>query len=97
VTFRYRLIFYSPLSNSQAGEPPLSAVRYSQLPFISVGRLLHPQPEVAPRHGDEDPHNNFTICMESSSKSKLNYVSLHDEYSSLSLEVSGEFTLYYVP
>jgi hypothetical protein len=31
--------------------------RYSQLPSISGGRLLHPQPEDAPCHGDRDPLN----------------------------------------
>jgi hypothetical protein len=30
---------------------------YSQLPSISRGRLVHPQPEDAPWRGDTDPHN----------------------------------------
>jgi hypothetical protein len=39
----------------------LSALRdtysiYSQLPFISGGRLLHPPREDAPRRGDKGPH-----------------------------------------
>jgi hypothetical protein len=45
---------------------PLSAVRdcllkYSQLPYISEGRLLHPQPEYAPCYSDKDPLNMVLI------------------------------------
>jgi len=34
---------------------------YSQLPYISGGRLLHPQPEDAPYRGHRDPHNYCTF------------------------------------
>jgi hypothetical protein len=64
VNFRNKLIFLrrgvSPTPNPQAGGPPLvgcptAYLIYSQLPFISGGRLLHPQPEGAPCRGDKGP------------------------------------------
>jgi hypothetical protein len=36
---------------------------YSQLPSISGGFVLHPQPEDMPCHGDTDPHNMEFISM----------------------------------
>jgi hypothetical protein len=51
----------SPLSNPDAGGSPLvgclQLLIYSQLPSISGGYLLHPQPNDAPCPGDRDPHN----------------------------------------
>jgi hypothetical protein len=46
--------------NPQAGGPPPVGrprllVQYLQLPFISTGRVLHPQPEDAPCCGDRGP------------------------------------------
>jgi hypothetical protein len=34
---------------------------YSQIPSISEGRLLHPQPEDDPCYGDRDPLNMVLI------------------------------------
>jgi len=36
---------------------------YSQLPSISGGRLLHPQPEDAPCRGDRDSHSVAMLCI----------------------------------
>jgi hypothetical protein len=65
ITFRNRLIFYgeellAPRITPSLEDHPcrLSATAYSvysQLPSISVGRVLHPQPEDAPCRGDKWP------------------------------------------
>jgi hypothetical protein len=34
---------------------------YSQMPSISGGHLLQPQPEETPSCGDRDPHNKVTF------------------------------------
>jgi hypothetical protein len=65
VYFRNRLIFYgeellAPRPTRRTTACRLSATAYSiysQLPFISGGRLLHPQPEDALCHGEKDPSN----------------------------------------
>jgi hypothetical protein len=67
MNFRNKPIFYgeeelAPRPTPKLEDHPLSAVRdcllnilYSQLPSISGGRLLHPQPEDAPCRGDKGP------------------------------------------
>jgi hypothetical protein len=69
MTFRNRLIFYGeellaprPTPSWRTTPCRLSATAYSiylQLPSISGGRLLHPQPEDAPCRGDKGPTHKF--------------------------------------
>jgi hypothetical protein len=61
VTFRNKLIFYgeellAPHPTPKLEDHPLSAVRDCLFNiFAAGGRLLHPQPEDTPCHGDKGP------------------------------------------
>jgi len=61
VTFRNKLVFYGEKLLAPRLTPcRLSATSYSiysQLPYISRGRLLHSQLEDTSCHGDRNPHN----------------------------------------
>jgi hypothetical protein len=71
VTFRNNLFYYgekflphAQLQSWSTTPCPLSAITYStysQLPSISGGCLLHPQPKDAPCRGERDPRISFTV------------------------------------